>query len=57
MGRVKEENGLLFKSMMLLQMAVAISCILAISYIAFWACVILVYVVVWIFETISKLLN
>jgi hypothetical protein len=57
MGRGQEENGLLLEGMMLLQMAVAISCILAISYVAFWACVILVYVVVWIFETISKLLK
>jgi len=31
--------------------------LIGLGYIAFWACVIFVYVVVWIVETIAKLLK
>lgn len=31
--------------------------LIGLAYISFWACVILVYVIVWIFESIAKLLK
>ncbi len=31
--------------------------LVGLAYISFWACVIFVYVIVWIFESLSKLLK